>query len=126
MTGLGAGRAGSGRTVTPRTELDGARSVARLLSGRAAAMMAASGGDMEPQPPPPPPPPPPSQPPYQGQPVQTTTWFQRNKGWAIPVGCIVIVMVLTCCGLIGAALAGGGKALSFFSDELKRGQELQA
>jgi len=81
---------------------------------------------MEPQPPPPPPPPPPSQPPFAGQPVQTTTWFQRNKAWAIPVGCIVLIIVLTCCGLIGAAVAGGGKLFSFIGDAMKGQQEMQA
>lgn len=57
--------------------------------------------------------------------IQTTTWFQRNKSWALPVGCIGLVVVLGCCGLLGFALFGVGKGVEFAKVEAARMAQLQ-
>lgn len=72
---------------------------------------------MDPMPPPPPPPPSAPPPPYGAEPLRTQSWFQRNKTWAIPVGCLGAVVVFGCCGVIGVAAFGFEKAASFVKSE---------
>lgn len=72
---------------------------------------------MDPMPPPPPPPPSSPPPPSGAEPIRTQSWFQRNKTWAIPVGCLVAVVVFGCCGVLGVAAFGFEKAASFVKSE---------
>ena len=76
---------------------------------------------MDPMPPPPPPPPssppPGPPPPYGAEPLRTQSWFQRNKTWAIPVGCLTAVVVFGCCGVVGIAAFGFEKVASFVTSE---------
>lgn len=61
---------------------------------------------MNPNPPPPPPP--------QSFPVEAPTgWWQRNKKWAIPVGCVGLVIVLGCCGALGFLGWGASKVATY-------------
>lgn len=73
---------------------------------------------MNPNPPPPPPPP-------QPFPVETTSWFQRNKKWAIPVGCVGLVIILGCCGLLGVAMYGAKEGMSLFKEQAAAMQAIQ-
>ena len=58
--------------------------------------------------------------------IQTTTWFQRNKSWAIPVGCIGLVVVLGCSGVLGAAAFCAKKGSELYNIEQARIAQLQA
>lgn len=62
---------------------------------------------MNPNPPPPPP--------FAAEPP--STWWSRNKKWAIPVGCVGLVVILGCCGLLGAAMFGFGKVAKYAQEQ---------
>src|SRR5512132_1725007 len=57
--------------------------------------------------------------------IQQSTWFQRNKSWAIPVGCIGLVVILGCCGLLGVVVFGVGKGAELVKIEAARMTQLQ-
>lgn len=62
---------------------------------------------MNPNPPPPP----------QPFPVETTSWWQRNKKWAIPVGCVGLAVILGCCGFLGFAGYGVSKVAAYGKEQ---------
>ncbi len=66
---------------------------------------------MNPNPPPPPPP-------SFDAPSETTTWWQRNKKWAIPVGCLGLAVVVGCCGLAGVMGMGFTKLAAFGKEQV--------
>jgi len=69
---------------------------------------------------------PPPPPPYAPHSEAPTSWWDRNKKWAIPVGCLGLVVILGCCGLLGFMGFGFSKLADFGKAQVGAIQAIQA